>query len=101
MDNDVDHTDIISLGKFMINSNINDSRDIDQDTVNNIITDQDIADDIMNGNMTMYLPDVVSEIRPLTRPLLCGGGRHECLAEVELIFKMLDKRYWKHEQFIY
>ena len=102
MDTGVDHDDIITVGRYMIEHDVNDSRDIDVDQFNTtgLKLNTDIEELASNGD-NIYIPDVVSEIQLLLRPLLCGGGRDECLAEVEMIFKMLNKRYWKHDKFIY
>ncbi len=103
MDQGMGEDDIVEIGQFVMKKRKHDWRDLngeEWEELDSIVSD--ISDDSNRGeNMMFYLPEVVDEIKPLRLPLLAGGGRNECLREVELVFQMLNKRYRLHRKFVY
>jgi hypothetical protein len=47
------------------------------------------------------LPSLIDEIKDYRGVVLCGGGIDECLKEVEIAFKSLDKPYSVLSKFTY
>lgn len=96
MDTGVPEEDIIKMGKYMLKNNIYDSRDIEEETYKEMGLEE-----LSDNPDSIFIPDVIEEIKKLNKPLLCGGGKNECLLEVELLFRMINKRYKKHKKYIY
>lgn len=96
MDDGVDEDIIVELGKKMINGDINDWRDL-EDTLEDLGLDEYERDSMM-----FYIPDVMSFVKSLPdNCVVVGGGEAECLREIELCFRMLDKPYTLNHDFIY
>jgi len=49
----------------------------------------------------MYIPDVSDRLLGIPHPLLVGGGRDECLREVQLLLEILDIPYTTFSPFVY
>jgi len=96
MDTNVDDNDIIKVGQYLLKNNLRSSDELDEDDYSKLGLDE-----LYNNSDSIWLPEVTDELKRLTKPLLCGGGKNECLAEVELLFKILKKPYKRHKQFIY
>jgi len=95
MDTGVDHDDIIETVRYMINSDINDSRDID-------IELNDCFDFINNTADCINLPDIcLNQVKQFNNAEVIGGGRYECLAEMEILFEALNINYNLNDFFIY
>jgi hypothetical protein len=107
MDSGIDVDDIVLLVKFMYKNKIYDSRDITESKMwDNFVKEYDkphlrelleFADDNIN------LPDLMFKLKNMVsgHVKLCGGGRNECLSEVEIALKALDINYELEEEFIY
>jgi hypothetical protein len=99
MDLKVDDEQIITLGKYMIQNDINDSRDITED-VNGVNSKY-----INNEDYVMSIPDLVDELKDFLdegdKPLMIGGGEYQCFKEVELLLKMIDIQCDRESEFIY
>ena len=111
MDKGIDDDLTVYLIKYMIANDINDTRDIDEDTWNELISyyqemDVDMSDvrELIEHSLDMLnIPDLMEELKELTSGniLLTGGHSEECLKEVELALKALDMEYELLEDFIY
>jgi len=104
MDSGIDHDDITSLVREMIANDIHDSSDLDEDFWNGWIEKygaEDVRDLIEVSGEAINIPDLMDELRGYGNIVLCGGGRDECLAEVEIALNALNKPYSKLEDFIY
>jgi hypothetical protein len=82
------HQDIIKAIKVLIDSNEGDSRSIDEEKWNKLNLSFD----------PHQYPIGLSEVVDLlendnTGYALCGGGKHECLLEVELFLSGMDKKH--------
>lgn len=98
MDTGVDEEKIIEIGKLMIKNKKYDIRDLIEDELSELGLD----DDFDVNDYGFYIPDVLLEIQKLPNNcILIGGGKDECLAEVELCFKMLNKPYKLNYDLIY
>lgn len=97
MDLGMEERDLIKLLRYMFDSKIYDSRDISEEDWDALDINWDYDPD---GDM-VNIPDVLFQLRQYNNPIVCGGGRDECLAEIELCFKVLDKPYELLERFVY
>lgn len=97
MDNGISDELIVKVGKWMIRNKMRDSREFEEDVIRTFDKDHEL-DDIYDS---IYIPEVAEELKKVSKPLLVGGGRHECFAEIELLMQMLNKRYKTHRKFIY
>jgi hypothetical protein len=96
MDTGIDEDDIIEVGKYMIKKRIDDSRDIPDS-----VYEKMGLSTLIDYDDNIFIPEVVDEIKKINRPLLIGGGECECLREVELLFKMINKKYKLNRALIY
>lgn len=97
MDEGIDDDKIVDLIKYMINHDINDTREIDKNMWNEFMKEYghddvrellELADDMIN------IPDLMEYLeRFRNRIVLCGGGINECFKEVELALMALNKDY--------
>ena len=104
MDFGIDEDSIVNLVKFMIENKINDSRDINKDFWNKFIEEygnEDIRQLIELSDDCIYIPELISFLKNYSNIIICGGGRLECLKEVEIALKALDKSYETYDEFIY
>lgn len=99
MDEDIDDDAIVDLVKYMINHNINDSRDIDEDMWNDYMEEtnhsrQDVRDLLENAGDMINIPDLMDFLSKYRDPIvLTGGGINECLKEVEIALMSLNRKY--------
>jgi hypothetical protein len=104
IDNNIEENQIVNLVKFMVEENINDSRDITEDFWNQFIQrygNEDVRALIELSDDCVFIPDLMDEIRPYNNLVLCGGGINECMKEVEIALKALNKPYNVLTQFTY
>lgn len=94
MDAGLDLDEIIKLIRYMYDNNITDSRDIEEETYERLGIDDPGEDGI-------WIPEIMYNLEDYNNIILCGGGETECLLEVELCLKALNKPYKKLKQFIY
>ena len=104
MDEGVDDEQISNLVKFMMENNINDSRDIDEDMWKAFVSqygDEDLRDLMEHADDMIHIPDLIDEVKNYTNVVLTGGGINECLKEVEIAFSALNKPYSIFSEFTY
>lgn len=89
MDSGVSDRELIKLIRYMFLNKISDSRDI--------------PDGIFNfGSNTIFLPIFsVAKLKEYSGSFLVGGGKNECLKEVQLIVNALNIKYTELRKFIY
>jgi hypothetical protein len=97
MDLGMDEDDLIRLLKYMYQHNINDSREIDEEDWNELKLEWDYDPD----GECVFIPDVLFKLQRYNNPLICGGGRDECLREIELCMHVLDKPYELLNKFVF
>ena len=107
MDEGIDDDDIVALVKFMINHNINDSRDINKqmwiDFMKETGADQsDVRDLLETASDMINIPELMDYLNDYGgRIVVTGGGINECLKEVEIALMALEKPYNVLTQFTY
>lgn len=99
MDNGINDHIIIKVVRAMVTQHINDSRDLDLSTIlepQELAQVEDMADSI-------YLPSFmdINFLRQISPFYMCGGGRNECLREIELICNAFNIRYKRIDSLIY
>jgi len=97
MDQEIDHDAIVALIQYMIENNINDSRDIDEEMWNDFTEQVDVDSDdlrsLENSDNMITIPDLMDFLKNLSNIVLTGGGVEECLKEVEIALIALNKDY--------
>jgi hypothetical protein len=98
MDSGIDQDNMVDLVKYMLNNNINDSRDIDSDMWDDYMQttghdQQDVRDLLENAGDMIHIPDLMDFLKNYNNIVLTGGGINECLKEVEIGLLALDKPY--------
>ena len=105
IDNASDFGDIVCLVKFILSNNINDSRDIDEEQWDEFIEKYQHASEIRelleNNDDVITIPDLISFLKPLYNIILMGGGKDECLLEVEIALSAINKPYKLNDAFVY
>lgn len=100
IDAGLDTIEIVKLIKYMIDNNINDSRDIKQWQTLNL--DPSVIETLEDNEDSINIPDVLHYLTDIPGDLyICGGGKNECLLEVELCLQAKDRNYTKLNQWIY
>lgn len=99
MDNGADARFMTQAIRYMVDKGVNDSRDIDEEEWANIFPDywtDDFAVDSIN------MPDIsIGELKTWSGSYLTGGGRDECLKEVQLLMNAFNIKYTMVEEFIF
>ncbi len=104
MDSSIDEDQIINLIKYMMENNVNDSRDLDKDFWNGFIDNygnEDIRQLLEFSGDAINIPDLMDFLSDYTGIVLCGGGINECLKEVEIALDALGKPYNLLTKYIY
>ena len=105
MDHGIDHSSIVKLLKYMTKVDINDSRDLDELTwkvfKSNNEDEDEIIEFLQDNDDMINLPELMEKLEIVTNPIVMGGGRDECLAEVLIAMQVLDISYSTFNQFIY
>lgn len=97
MDIGIDEDDILDVLRYMKKNRINDSRDIDEEFFEE--TWPDIYE-YFEDNISM--PDFDErDLRSYNNCVLIGGGRNECLAEIEIAFDLFKIKYRTNRKYIY
>lgn len=100
MDQGVDNSTIIKTLRFMVNNRINDSRDIEDEDLEKLAGGEGELQ-VMEGDM-IYLPDIsLSMLKGASGSLIGGGGRHECLAELQILMNAFNIKYKMVQDWIY
>jgi len=99
MDEGAEEKEIVDLVKYMIQHNINDSRDIDEEMWNGFIRDYGYDTSLVRELLEpaqdcINIPDLMDELTTYSgKIVICGGGINECFKEVEIALSALDKNY--------
>lgn len=106
MDNSIDEDNIADLVRFMMNNDINDSRDIDKDMWKKFMQEtnhdlEEVKDLLENADDMINIPDLMDFLQRYSNIVLTGGGIDECLKEVEIALLALNKSYHTYHEFIY
>lgn len=99
-----DEETILFTIRFMVANNIHDSRDIEARTgtpLAELLADHSYDENMEDDPLVVNWLDAEMVRQTCQNCLLCGGGRHECLEEVRLMFEALGVRYTLLNEFIY
>ncbi|MDD5152014.1 MAG: hypothetical protein PHC28_16295 [Flavobacterium sp.] len=95
MDMGIDSSTIISVIREMVLKKVTNSDDLDPEYIDKIT---DGATHISN----IYLPNIsISMLKKLSGAYICGGGKNECLWEIELLMNAFNIKYTELKDFIY
>lgn len=102
MDAGLDEGEILKLINYMYKNKINDSREIEDEIWSKIGLD-DLTIEHMNKNEdALFIPDVMNYLSSINGNIsLVGGGKNECLREVEFCLKVLNKPYTLIKEWVY
>ena len=102
---DVDNTETVEILKYMMENDIQDSRDIgDEDKFKENFPNLSDAtcEHFGNESTSIYLSDIIDDLKYINSTgIIIGGGKDECLLEVELTLEALGKKYSRYNKFIY
>lgn len=106
IDEGIDDDVIVNLVRFMIDNDINDSRDLNGDMWDSFMekfnyNDNDVRDLLEDAGDMINIPDLMDFLSPYSNIILMGGGIDECLKEVEIALMALNKDYNTLDRFIY
>lgn len=94
-----DRPSIVKIVGYMIDNNVSDIRDLNEDDVEKIGVGELLFDDLEVYGF--WLPEL-SDVLPLwTGSDIMGGGRNECMAEVEILGNAQGLRFNQRNEFIY
>lgn len=99
MDQGVDASVIIKAVRWMVSNREYDSRDIPDEVMEEIAGDHDL--DALEGD-NIYIPDIsLSLLKEMSGSLIGGGGRHQCLQEMQLLMNAFNIKYKMVQDWIY
>lgn len=99
MHEEIYEEDLKKVIKYMIENDINDSRDINFSEIYNI--DDESTIDMLNQE-PIFLPNFdINLVRKYNNSIVVGGAEDECLAEMEILFNVMDLNYEKRFKYIY
>lgn len=100
MDGGVSEAMIIKVVRYLVMNNLNDSREIEDDAWLTLVGENfQYYDD---REMNVYLPDInIAHLKNLNGSLMGGGGKHECLRELELFMNAFNIKYKLVRDWIY
>ena len=102
IDNDYDDETIVNIVKYMVDHKINDSRDLtDQDLKNLNITDDEHLIEILSDEGIWLNENILNELEKFNPCTLIGGGKNECLKEIEIYCQVAEIEYQLNQKFIY
>jgi hypothetical protein len=102
MDAGLDEGEILKLINYMYKNNINDSREIEDEVWSQIGLDASTIEHMNKNEDALFIPDVMNYLSKITGNIsLVGGGKNECLREVEFCLKVLNKPYTLINEWVY
>ena len=94
MDYGYDESEILDVLAFMKKNRIYNSEDIDEKNKEKL--------GIEEFNDSIYIPDELADkLKKWSGSDLCGGGKNECLAEIEILMKHIKSRYKMKSKWVY
>jgi len=99
MDTGVDDRITIRVIRYLVMNDMNDSRDIDDAVFAELVGDDW---EEMDRENTIYMPEIsIGNLKSLSGSLLGGGGKHECLKEIQLLMNAFNIRFKTVQSWIY
>ena len=86
----------------MIKNHKYDVRDIDENDLKNIIGDEDLIREILDERIYLGLPQFdLNVLKKFNGASICGGGRNECLAEVQILLAAMKIKTKVINKYVY
>jgi len=107
MDNSIDEDSVANFVRFMYENNIRDSRDMDREMWAKYlrqyrrIDKKEVYTLLQAAADCVHIPDLMDFLKQYNNIVLTGGGINECLKEVEIALKALNKPYSVFKKFTY
>lgn len=99
MDMGVNPAAIIKVLRHMVVNKMNDSREMEPEELEQLMGNE-WRDELYDDNI--YLPDIsLAELKSLSGSLIGGGGKSECLAELQLLMNAFNIKYKQVEDWTY
>lgn len=96
MDEGMDASLIIAIVRYMVMNRINDSRELEAETMAQIIGQDNYEqwEYLIEGGDMINIPDIaIDELKSMSGALIGGGGQHECLKEIQLLMNAFNIKY--------
>ena len=93
------YSDIVALARYMINTDIHDIRDLSEDDVDKLNIDELLFEDLEDYGFN--IPELNDIIANWNGSSIMGGGKNECLAEVEILADARDLVFNRIEKFTF
>ena len=104
MDEGVDGHTIIKMVRYMYKKRQWDSRDIELETWQKVLGNDydDNVERMLEGGDMIYAPDIdINQLRRHSGGYIVGGGKRECLAEVQLLMSAFNVKAREVQRYIY
>lgn len=107
IDSGINEDSVANFVRFMYENDIRDSRDLDRSVWAKYLrqyrrTDKkEVYDLLKTSGDNVHIPDLMDFLKRHNNVVLTGGGVNECLKEVEIAFKALNKPYSVYSKFTY
>jgi hypothetical protein len=96
MDQGVPDATMIKMIRYLYQNKLNDARDLDYDDYVAIMGSDKLIDENFSINWTS-----VAQLKRFNGAYIVGGGRNECLREVELLMNAFNIRYRRIDSLVY
>jgi len=98
MDDGIDEAVIIKVIRYLVNNRLRDIGFIDDEGMIEYMEDNGIRVD----EHQLHIPDIdVSQLKSISGFRLGGGGKHECLREIEILCNAFNIRYKRVREWVY
>jgi hypothetical protein len=107
MDSGIDDDAVANFVRFLYQNGINDSREMTREMWAKYLREyrrmdrKEIFTLLSHADDCVNIPDLMEYIKRFNNIILCGGGVNECLKEVEIALKALNKPYQVDTRFTY
>ena len=93
----IDEDDIVKTAQYLIKNKKYDSRDLEEEE----FIKNNLPIELYNNEDGIYLPDIINDLKHVNNATLIGGGKDECLLEIELLLQSMKKKYKLDKSLIY
>lgn len=104
MDEGIDEHTIIKMVRYMFRKRQWDSRDIELETWQKVLGNDydDNVERMLEGGDMIYAPDInIAQLRKHSGGYIVGGGKRECLAELQILMSAFNIKAREFKRFIY
>lgn len=101
MDSGVDNATMIRLIRYMYQNNINDARDLSDEEFEELLGGEYGSYPHLREEAFSIKWTSVAQLREFNGAYIVGGGRDECLREVELLMNAFNIKYKRIDRLVY